>query len=129
MGAVGGSMESVSIKGRQFAVASDSEADRFLGGRVNEVEGNGDASARLLQTMTPWRMGAIALVIDDRRGDQEFLQEVADRQFGEWVVIVFTFASGLSYQGQGNIVEEIQYGNGSATSPITFSGPGKLTQQ
>ncbi len=45
MAAVGGSIESVTLDGRTFAVAADAEAQRKLGGFENEVQANGDGTA------------------------------------------------------------------------------------
>ena len=43
---VGGSIESVTLNGRSFAVAADADSNRFLGGFVNDVQANGNGSGR-----------------------------------------------------------------------------------
>lgn len=127
MAAVGGSIESISIKGRNFPVASDAEANRKLGGFENEVQANGDGTARIVKTRVPWSLDGVTVEIDDGRGDQEFLQQIADGN--EFVPIAITFASGLTYQGQGTVTGEIQAGSQAATASIGLMGPGAMTQQ
>jgi hypothetical protein len=127
MAAVGGSIESISINGRIFPVASDAEANRKLGGFENEVQANGDGTARIVKTRVPWSLDGVTVEIDDVRGDQEFLQEVANGNV--YVPIAITFASGLVYQGDGILTGEIQASSQSATAPISLMGPGEMTKQ
>jgi hypothetical protein len=129
MAAVGGSIESVSIAGRTFAVAADAEGNRSLGGFSNEVQANGDGSARQVKTRNPWEVSGLTLVVDDDRGDHEFLQDVADGSGFEAVAI--TFASGSTYQGEGTLSggEMIQFNTQNSTADVTLSGPGKMTAQ
>lgn len=127
MAAVGGSIESVSIRGRLFPVASDADANRKLGGFENEVQANGDGTARIVKTRVPWMIDGLSLEIDEDRADQEFLQEIADGR--DFVAITITFASGITFQGRGTVSGEIQASSQSATAPITLSGPGELSQQ
>jgi len=127
MTAVGGSIESCSIRGRLFAVAADAEANRKLGGFENEVQANGDGTARLVKTRIAWLIDGLTVVVDDVRADQEFLQEIADGN--DFVPITITLASGTTYQGTGTVSGEIQFSTQNATAQIALSGPGKLTQQ
>ena len=127
MAAVGGSIESISIDGRNFPVASDAEANRKLGGFENEVMSNGDGTARIVKTRVPWSLDGISVEIDDSRGDQEFLQETADGN--GFVPIAITFASGISYQGSGIVSSELQASSQNATAGLTLSGPGTMSQQ
>lgn len=125
--AVGGSIESVSIRGRLFPVAADAEANRKLGGFENEVQSNGDGSARLVKTRVPWLIDGLQLEVNDSRADAEFLQEIADGLV--LVPITITLASGVTYQGDGTITSEVQSSSQNATAAVTLSGQGKLTQQ
>ena len=61
MGAIGGSIESVILAGRQFPVAADTEVQRKLGGFNNEVQANGDGSARVIKTREPWMLDGITV--------------------------------------------------------------------
>lgn|SRR5690606_20628182 len=127
MPAVGGSIESISIRGRLFPVASDAEANKKLGGFENEVQANGDGTARLVKTRVPWSIDGLQVEINDARADAEFLQEIADGL--DFVPIDMTLASGVTYQASGTITDEVQSSSQNATATITVSGPGTLSQQ
>ena len=79
MPATGGSIESVTLDGREFPAAADAEAQRKLGGFENEVQPNGNGTARVIKTRVPWSLDGLTIEIDDSRGDHEFIQELADR--------------------------------------------------
>lgn len=125
--AVGGSIESVTLEGRVFAVAHDAEAQRKLGGFENEVRANGNSTARLIKTRVPLAIDGLTLEIDDDRGDHEFLQELADRT--DFFPVVITYASGVSYQGRAQITGEMQGSSQNATAAVSLMGPGVLTRQ
>lgn len=127
MAAVGGSIESISINGRNFPVASDAEANRKLGGFENEVQANGDGTARIVKTRVPWGIDGIQVEIDDDRGDQEFLQDIADGT--AFVPCDMTLASGITYSGRGIITGEVQASSQNATASISLMGPGELAKQ
>lgn len=127
MAAVGGSIESVTLDGRSFAVAADAEAQRKLGGFENEVQANGDGTARLIKTRVPLSIDGLTVEIDDDRGDHEFLQELTNRN--DFFPVAFTYASGFTYQGTAQITGETQASSQSATASISLMGPGVLTKQ
>jgi hypothetical protein len=127
MAATGGSIESVTLAGRNFAVAADAEAQRKLGGFENEVQANGDGTARLIKTRVPLSIDGLMLEIDDDRADQEFLQELSDSP--DFFAIVISYASGKDYQGTAQIVGETQASSQNATASVSLMGPGILTQQ
>lgn len=127
MAAVGGSIESVTIRGREFPVAADAEAQRKLGGWENEVQANGNGTARIIKTRVPLSITGLTLEVDDSRGDHEFLQEVAD--LSDFVPIGITYASGSTYQGSATITDELQSSSQNATASVSLSGPGILTRQ
>jgi len=125
--ATGGSIEEVGIDGRNFPVAADADSNRKMGGWNNEFSPNGNGTGRLLKTREGWMLDGLALAIDDLRGDQEFLQDVADSN--DYVTISITYASGAVYQGQGQITGDMQSSSATTTAPLTLSGPGRLTKQ
>lgn len=127
MGAVGGSIESISLKGRLFPVPADIETQRKLGGWENEVQANGDGTARLIKTRVSLSIDGLTVEIDDNRADQEYLQDLAD--LPDFFVIAITYASGLTYQGSAQITGEFQGSSQNATAAISLMGPGKLTKQ
>lgn len=127
MAAVGGSIESITLDGRNFAVAADAEAQRKLGGFENEVQSNGDGTARLIKTRVPLSLDGLTLEIDDDRADQEFLQELSNRN--DFFPVVISYASGNDYQGTAQIVGETQASSQNATAAVSLMGPGVLTKQ
>ena len=128
MAAIGGSIESVTMDGRNFAVAADAEAQRKLGGFENEVQANGDgATARLIKTVVPLSLDGLTIEIDDSRGDHEFLQELSDRN--DFWPLSITYASSVTYQGTAQIVGEMQASSQNATAAVSLMGPGILTKQ
>lgn len=127
MSATGGSIESVIIDGRNFSVAADAESNRKLGGFENEFQANGDGTGRTVKTRVGWKLDGLSLSIDDARGDLEFLQQRQNSNSN--FACVVTYASGISYQGTGQITGEVQASSQNATAPITLEGPGVLTRQ
>ena len=124
---VAGSIESVNIAGRLFAVAADSDANRSIGGFENEAQANGNGTARLVKTAVTWMIENLALSADDSTQDMEYLQDIKDSN--DFVPMSFTFVSGIVYQGTGQIVGELKRSEQNGTVPTGFAGPGKLTQQ
>lgn len=127
MPSVGGSIESVTLDGREYAVAADAEAQRKLGGWENEVQANGNGTARMIKTRVPLMIDGLTLEIDDNRGDHEFLQDLSDRT--DYFPIAITYASGVTMQGTATITGEMQVSSQAATAAVTLTGPGKLTSQ
>lgn len=127
MAAVGGSIESVSLNGRSFAVAADAEAQRKLGGFENEVQANGDGNARLVKTRVPLSISGLTIEVDDARGDHEFLQDLSNTN--DFFPVAITYASGVTYQGRAQITGEFQASSQNATASVSLMGPGLLTKQ
>ena len=127
MAATGGSIETISLDGRLFAVGADAEAQRKLGGFENEVQSNGDGTARLIKTRVPLSIEGLTVEVDDDRGDHEFLQEIANKT--DFFAISITYASGNTYQGTAQITGDTQASSQSATASLSLMGPGILTKQ
>jgi len=129
---VGGSIESISVRGRNFSVAADADGTRKLGGFSNALEMNGDASARVIKTRVGWALSGITVDVNDVRGDHEFLQELCDGKRADadgYFPIVVTLASGISYSGKGLILDDLEYNTQNTTASLSLGGPGKLIQQ
>jgi hypothetical protein len=124
---IGGSIEQASIRGRLFAATADADVTRKLGGFENEVQSNGNGTIRIIKIRVPWVLSDVVLEVNDIRGDQEFLQEVADDL--DPVDITITLASGLVYQAEGTITGEVNYSTNAGTATVTLSGGGKMTRQ
>ena len=127
MAVIGGSIESLSLDGRVFAVAADADSNRKLGGMENEVQANGDGTGRLIKTRVPSSLDGLTLAIDDTRGDGEYLQELADRS--DFFPVAITYASGVVYQGTMQIVGEVAISSQNSTAGIALMGSGPLSAQ
>lgn len=127
MPAIGGSIETINLDGRDFAVAADAEVQRKLGGFENENMLNGNSTARLIKTRVAWSLVGATIEINDDRGDQEFLQDLADSN--DYFPVNITYASGITYQGTGQITGENPASSQNATGAIELGGPGKLSRQ
>lgn len=125
--AVGGPIEEVTIDGRRFPVAADSDAERDLGGFTNTVSPNGDGSGRLLKERKTWKLGGLSLECNSNRGDQEFLQDKADSKV--FFPITVTHCDGAVYAGTGQLTGDIKASGMKAVVPVEFSGPKKLVKQ
>ena len=127
MAPTGGSIESINLNGRTFSVAADADVNRKIGGYENEVLANGDGTARLIKTRIPFSKEGITLAVDDDRGDQEFLQDLADTK--GFFPMNATYVSGAVWQGSGQLTGDLVYSSQSATAAINVMGTGKLTKQ
>jgi hypothetical protein len=127
MATVGGSIESISLAGREFSVPADVEAQRKLGGFENEVMANGNGTARLIKTRVPLSINGLTVVVDDDRDDQQYLQDLADRP--DFFPIALTLASGITWEGTAQLVDENTYSTQNATAGVSLAGPGQLTKQ
>ena len=128
----GGSIESVSIRGRTFAVAADADASRKLGGFSNALEMNGNGTARVIKTREGWALTGIVVDVNDTRADQEFLQDIADgvnADVNGFFTMGITYASGATYSGRGILTEQLEYSSMKTTCSLSLQGPGELTKQ
>jgi hypothetical protein len=127
MAATGGSIESISLRGRIFAVAADAEANRKLGGFENEVQANGNGTARIIKTRVPLSIDGLTVTVDDTRGDQEFLQDLSNAT--DYFPISITYASGVTYSGTAILTGELAASSQNATASVSLMGPGELAKQ
>ncbi len=127
MTAIGGSIESITLKGREFAVAADAESNRKMGGFENEVKSFGNGTAVIQKIRVPLTIDGLTVEVDDDRGDHEFLQNLANGN--DFFPIAITYASGVTYQGTAQLVGEIQASSQSSMAGISLMGPGNLTKQ
>ena len=118
--AIHGAMRSLTINGRGFKVAHDGSGNKAIGGRNNEVAMNGDASFRVIQTVMPGSFKDLQVEMDDSRGDQEFLQTLANE--GLSVPIVTTYASNISYTGDLVLTGEVVADENTGLAPLSFEG-------
>lgn len=124
---VGGSVDAIALEGREFAVAADADITRKLGGFENEAQANGNGTVRIVKLRVPWALGGVVIEIDDTRGDQEYIQGLANRNTN--FAIAITYVSGVTYQGQGQITDEAPSSSQNTTATISLMGPGEITPQ
>lgn len=127
MSAIAGPIVKFTVDGREFAVKSDSNSMRSIGGKSNTVDPLGNGSAILVQNDILWEISDVELEIDDLRGDHEFLQDRSNSS--RFYAFTAKYSSGVVYQGTGHIIGEMKYDNLKSTMTIGASGPGRLTQQ
>jgi len=127
MAHIAGSIESISLAGRSFAVPADTDVQRELGGWKNALLPNGGGSAAMQKTRIPWSLTGLVIRIDDSRGDQEYITNLKAKT--DWYPITITYVDGSVYQGRGQIIDETASSNQNASMPVSLSGPGKLTKQ
>jgi hypothetical protein len=127
MAAIGGSVESVTINGRELPVTADADINRKLGGYENDVQANGNATARIIKTRVNPSLTGIVTECDDARGDHEFVQALADGD--EFVPTAITYADGSVYEGVAIVSGELQHSNQSATLSFDMMGQGTFARQ
>lgn len=118
--AIHGAMRSLTINGRGFKIAHDGSGNKVMGGRNNEVAMNGDSSFRVLQTVMPGSLNDLQVEIDDSRGDQEYLQGIADD--GLPIPVVATYAADVSYTGDVVLSGELQKDENTGLMSLSFQG-------
>ena len=123
----GGAPSEISIDGRIFTVAADSDITRDLGGFSKEIQMNGNGTSRDIMTRKAWMLDGCQISIDDDRGDQEFLQTIQNTP--GYVPIVITYPSLISYEGEGTVSGDLGGSSQSTTATINLSGPGNLKKQ
>ena len=127
MAVVGGSVESVTLNGREFAVTADADINRKLGGKEAEVQANGNGTSRIIKTAVPASFTGIVVECDDSRGDNELLQDISDGN--EFIPVTITYASGVTYMGTATISGELQYSSQNATCSFDIMGNARFTSQ
>lgn len=127
MAAVGGSIESISIRGRLLPVAADADVALKLGGFSNEVKANGNGTARIIKTRIIPGANGLKVEIDHDRGDLQFLKEISDGQKFEQIAL--TLASGHVYQGQAIVSGDFDLSTMDTVAEVNLSGTGEFTLQ
>ncbi len=127
MATVGGSLQECSIDGRVFAVAADADVTVKLGGSSNDVQANGNGTTRIIKPLEPWSVAGLTVDINNDRGDQDFLQRLADGNV--LVTVTLTYADGNTRQGKGTITGGLEGSTQNATASLNLMGEGKLELQ
>jgi hypothetical protein len=127
MAAIGGSVESITIAGREFAVTADADTNRKLGGFENEIGMNGNGTGRILKTPVASGLTGMVVQCDDTRGDHEYLEGI--KNGNDFVPVAVTYASSETYQGTAIITGELQYSSQASTCAFDMQGAGTFTKQ
>ncbi len=122
---IGGSIESIALNGRSFAVPSDTEVTITIGGFKNETQANGNGTARTVKERMPWKLGGVVVSISLADGDPAFLQNLAN---GEPFPVAITFADDSVLNGTGSIEGDLGTSSQASTASMELSGAGTLTQ-
>lgn len=128
----GGSIQEISIRGRNFAVAADADVTRKLGGFEATLEANGDGTARKIMTRVTWAVTGLTVDVNQIRGDHEFLQDICNGTVADedgFVAVTVTHADGTTWQGRGTITEALEYNSMNTTAAVGLGGPGTLQRQ
>jgi len=119
--ATGGPLESVTLNNRRFPVDGEVNAMISLPGFINEVKPNGDfQSFRIIKTAKSGKAKSIPIIIDNARGDTEFIQEIMDSL--EPVPFFATETDGTVWEGSVMIVGDPEKSTKEATMEIEIHG-------
>jgi len=127
MPAVGGSVKTITINGREMPATADADFTIKIGGYENEVSPNGNRTSRIIKTAVAPSGGGLVVECDNNLGDHEFLQSVADGN--GFVPFGITYAGGEVYQGEMIITGELSYSTQNATCSFDVMGQGVFTKQ
>ena len=126
-GFIGGSVESVSLSGREFGVSADVDVKLNLGGFQNEGKANGNGTKRNIKTRVLPKVEGLVLSADLDAGDFEYVQNLSDG--GAEFPFSITMAGGVTYQGTVSVEGEVDYSTQNAQISLSLSGSDRLTKQ
>jgi len=119
--ASGGPLESITIDSRRFPVDGEVNAMLSLPGYTNEIKSNGDRKTfRIVKTAKTGKTKAIPIVIDNARGDMEFIQDVMDSP--EPVPFFATEVDGTVWEGEVMISGDPEKSTKESTMEIEVHG-------
>lgn len=119
-----GPLESVNVDGRRFTLDGEVDGAKALSGFMNEVKPNGDGSFRTVKSRKTGRYNSLPLVIDNDRGDEEFLQERMDSF--NFFTVSFSEVDGKVWSGSMQIVEDPETSSKEGTKEVSFAGSLRL---
>jgi len=119
--ASGGPLESITLNTRRFPVDGEVNAMVSLPGFTNEIKPNGDfETARIVKTAKAGKIKAIPIVIDNERGDMEFLQDIMNSF--EFVDFLATEVDGTIWEGNVMISGDPEKSTKESTMEIEVHG-------
>lgn len=120
MSKASGALESIVIGGRRFTCDAEDEPKFKLPGFENEVLANSDGSFRQKKKRVPGTWTDCNIVLDDSRGDQAYIEELAASL--EFVDVSGTKVDGTLVSGSMQITDEKVLDGGSNTMSISLAG-------
>lgn len=116
----GGDIRQFKIGGRELDPTPEAEYEFVPSGFQNEHRptGNGRLTAKSIRTLA--MIDGITVLIDNIRGDLEYLQGVRDG--GEPVAVNCTLADGTAWTGSMGIEGELRYNAGSGECTFQMRG-------
>lgn len=124
---IGGSMETISLAGRDFAVTADTDSSTKRGGFEAELAMNGDGTGRKIMTRVGWALGSVTVSVDQARDDAEYLQSIVDAK--QFIDVTATYADGTTWGGRGTIIGEKTFSSVATAESFGMAGPGKWEKQ
>ena len=115
-----GALESIVIDGRRFTCDSEDQPKFVLPGFENEVLPNADGTVRQKKKRVAGKITDVNIVMDDSRGDQQFIQDAANNL--DFVSISATKVDGTLVSGNMQITDEKQLDGGKNTMSISLAG-------
>ena len=125
--ATGGSIESISVDSRGFAVAADCDVKLQLGGYKKTAHRNGNGTTRYTGEQVPWSLTDIDVAVELDNDDLAFLQRTANNF--NTVPCTITLVDGATYQGEGTVTGDVEFSTAKATAKLSLTGTGELTVQ
>jgi hypothetical protein len=117
----GGPLESVTINSRRFPVDGEANAMISLAGFTNEVKPNGDGKTyRIVKTAKNSKIKSIPIVVDNARGDVEFIQDIMNSF--EPVPFFATEVDGTVWEGDVMISGDPEKSSKESTMEIEVHG-------
>lgn len=120
MSKAGGAAESAVINGRRFTCDGADEPKYKLPGFENEVVPNSDGTFRQKKTRVVGTITDMNIVVDQARGDQEFIEESAASN--EFLAISITQVDGTLISGNMQITDEKVVDGKANTMAISLAG-------
>ena len=116
-----GPLESININTRRFPVDGEANAVMNLSGYTNEVKPNGNPNEdRIVKSRRSGKVGAIPVVVDNNRGDIEFLQDIMNSN--DFVSFYATEVDDTVWEGNVQITETPEKNTKEGIMEITVMG-------
>ena len=118
---VHGPLESINIDGRRFPIDGEANAVINFDGYINEVKPNAKpGESRIVKSRRSGKISAIPIIIDNTRGDMEFIQAIMDSL--DFVNFFATEVDETVWEGKVMITESPEKSTKEGTMEISVMG-------